>query len=278
MSGTLDNLTLATPAGRAVAGLVVAGAIAAAARHARTLSTGGAAAAVVVGTATLAAGWSWGALLIAFFVTSTVLSRFRSDWKERRTATVVAKGGERDAVQVLANGALFAAAGVASTLVPWPGWTALAAGALGTAASDTWATEVGTLAHAPPRSVLSGRPVPPGTSGGVTLLGTLAAVAGALFVGALAYAVGWPPRAALAGAIGGFVGAMADSVLGATAQARRWCPRCDVATERTTHGCGAATRPAGGARWLDNDGVNLLSGAIGALVALLLGSPPGAVR
>jgi uncharacterized protein (TIGR00297 family) len=218
----------------------------------------------------MAAGWSWGALLIAFFVTSSALSRFRRARKEQRTAGVVAKGGERDAVQVLANGGPFAAAAVASLVFPWPGWAAVAGGALATAAADTWATEVGTLAARPPRLILSRRVVAPGTSGGVTSAGTLAAVAGALLIATLAWLLDWPAGVAAGAAAGGFGGAMADSLLGATVQARRWCDRCDAATERVTHDCGAATRRAGGVAWLDNDAVNVVSALLGASMALLV--------
>lgn len=261
---------LGTPAGRALAGLIVAAAIALAAHRVRALSTSGAVAAVAVGTATLAAGWSWGALLIAFFISSTALSRLRAERKARRTAAIVAKGSRRDAVQVLANGGPFAAAALGALAFPAPAWAALGLGALATAAADTWATEIGTLAPAPPRSIHSGRPVPPGTSGGVTLLGTVAALAGAAAIALLAAALGWDARLAAAAAAGGFAGALADSLLGATLQARRWCDRCALATERTTHDCGARTRPAGGLRWLDNDGVNAASAAVGALAALAL--------
>ena len=256
---------------RAAVGLLVAAAIALAAWRARSLSPSGAAAAVVVGTLCAAAGFSWGALLIAFFVVSSLLSRWRATAKAARTRGVVAKGGERDAVQVLANGGPFAAAALLSLVHPWTGWYALGAGALAAATADTWGTEVGTLAGRSPRSVLSWQPVPPGTSGGITVPGTLASLAGALFVAALAAAAGWPGSAAVAAVIGGFAGSMADSVLGATMQARRRCDRCESWTEQTMHECGSATRHAAGLAWLDNDAVNLLSGMIGGGIALGLG-------
>jgi uncharacterized protein (TIGR00297 family) len=173
-------------------------------------------------------------------------------------------------VQVLANGGLFAAAALLSLAAPWPGWPPLALGALATAAADTWATEVGTLASAPPRSILTLRPVAAGTSGGVTLQGTAAALAGAVGIGLLAALLGWDRGVSAAAAAGGFAGALADSLLGATVQARRWCDRCALATERSVHDCGGRTRPAGGLRWLDNDGVNVVSALVGALVALAL--------
>src|SRR5215212_2431565 len=70
---------------RVLAGLLVAGTVALAARRAHALSFGGAAAAVVVGSFAVAAGWAWGALLIAYFVASIALSRLRGAEKAQRT-------------------------------------------------------------------------------------------------------------------------------------------------------------------------------------------------
>jgi uncharacterized protein (TIGR00297 family) len=207
-------------------------------------------------------------MMIAFFVASSALSRFRAAQKEARTGGVVAKGGERDAAQVLANGGLFALAAVGSLAYPSPLWWAAGAGALAAATADTWGTEIGTLVGHPPRSILDGRVVPPGTSGGVTLVGTLASLGGAAFLALVVAAAGWGRETALAVLAGGFGGALADSLLGATLQARRWCDRCERGTERDVHDCGSPSRPAGGVRWLGNDAVNALSGLAGAILAL----------
>ena len=255
------------PTSRLALGGALALAIALLARRAGSLAASGAAAAVVVGTACVAAGWEWGILLVAFFVASSALSRIGRARKEERTGAIVAKGGARDARQVLANGGLFAAAALGSLVVMWPGWMLLGAGALAAATSDTWATEIGTLVGGRPRSIVGGRPVPAGASGGITLAGTVAALAGAAFVAGLAWLLGWPHPVAIL--VGGVVGSTADSLLGATLQARRWCERCGTGTEREVHHCGARTRADGGLAWLDNDAVNLVSALLGALATLL---------
>jgi uncharacterized protein (TIGR00297 family) len=253
--------------GRTVTGLALAGGIVLAARGTRSLTGGGAIAALAVGTICIAAGWAWGILLIAFFVASTGLSRWRASAKARCTEGILEKGGERDAVQVLANGGIFAACATMSLIASWEGWLVIGAGAIAAATADTWGTEIGALSASPPRSILTGRPVPPGTSGGVTVLGTAASVAGAAFIAVAAWLVGWP-EAAVAGAVaGGIAGSTADSLLGASLQARRWCPACRAGTERAVHPCGTPTRPAGGLSWLGNDAVNALAGVAGALVA-----------
>ncbi len=258
---------------RAVAGMLVAALIAALAHRARSLSTSGAIAATGVGAASVAAGWGWGALLIGYFVASSLLSRFRAVAKERRTARVVEKGGPRDAVQVLANGGVYASCAVLGVATGHPVAAALAVGALAAAAADTWGTEIGTLAAHPPRSVLTLRPVPPGTSGGISLPGSLATVAGALFVALLAAAAGVSASFGLAGpgiVAAGLTGGMADSVLGATLQDRRWCATCSLATERAVHDCGTPTTRVGGWGWMNNDAVNLLATLVGGIVAALL--------
>ncbi len=259
-------------------GVLWAAGIAWAAYRARSLSPSGALAAWLEGSAILGlGGWAWGVLLLAFFVSSSALSRWARARKRAAAAEKFAKGSRRDAGQVLANGglaALLAAlAGLRGADSPVL-WTAFAA-ALATATADTWATEVGVL-HPRPRHVLTGRAVPPGTSGGVSALGWLAALAGAGFLAALA---AWlaPPgasaaRIGLAVTLGGLGGSAVDSLLGATLQAMFYCPRCAKETEQhPVHlRCGTPTVYRRGWRWLTNDGVNALAILSGALLAVVL--------
>lgn len=253
---------------RAIAGLMLAGALAAVSRRRRTLSAGGAVAAVAVGIAATVAGWGWAVLVVAFFVASTALSRYRRAAREARVGAIVEKGDERDTAQVLANGGVFAVAAVASTVTGDPNWTAMALGALAAATADTWATEIGTLAGRPPRSIISLQVVEPGTSGGVTVPGTLASAAGATFVAAAALATGVAVDMTPV-VVGGLAGSLADSVAGATVQERRWCDGCSRFTERLTHPCGAATRVTSGIPGLRNDLVNLVCTLVGGGVAVL---------
>jgi uncharacterized protein (TIGR00297 family) len=246
-------------------GLLLATIIALLARHARALSSSGALAAAATGTLAMAAGWNWGVLLIAYFVSATLLSRHRGTEKIARTGGRIEKGGERDALQVMANGGLFALCAVGFRLSPDALWQALGAAALAASAADTWSTEIGTLADAPPRSILDWATVDVGTSGGVTTQGLLAGFAGAAFMAILTMLVRWPIVATAAALVGGAFGCVLDSVLGASLQARRWCATCETATEQRIHRCGTSTTVTGGLRWLDNDGVNAISTIGGAL-------------
>ncbi|HLW02261.1 MAG TPA: DUF92 domain-containing protein [Ktedonobacterales bacterium] len=265
---------------RLLLGLVFSGAIGLVAERRGSLTRSGAAGAVLTGTTIFGfGGLAWGLTLIYFFLSSTFLSHFKEREKSAVAADKFSKGARRDLAQALANAGVASAAALAYGLRDQSPDAALLAafvGALATANGDTWATEVGTLSQPPPRLITSGQPVAPGTSGGVTLLGTGAALAGAASVGLVAEVLGagkktrlrgWLP---LLGMIGGMAGTLTDSVLGATAQAMYWCPRCQQETERRVHHCGQQTEPLRGLRWLDNDGVNFASTAAGAMVTALL--------
>lgn len=257
---------------RAALGLLAAVTTALVARRAGSLSTSGAAAASAVGTAAVAAGWRWGALLVLYFVLSSLLSHAWSDEKAGRTAGIVEKGGARDAAQVLANGGVFALCCVGMSAAG-PGFAsplaAAAAGSLAAAAADTWATEIGTFAGGIPRAALTFRPVPPGTSGAVSAAGLAAMLAGAFAIALAARLLG---LSLLVGAVtaAGCIGALTDTLLGGSVQERRWCDDCARATERRRHDCGAVTRQVGGLAAMDNDAVNLLATVAGAASATLL--------
>jgi uncharacterized protein (TIGR00297 family) len=252
-----------------IAGVIGAAIFAFGARRVGALSTSGAFAGTVVGAITIAAGWSWGFLLVAHFISASALSKLGEKRKARRIGGVVEKGDRRDAKQLLANGGVYALAAIAHMVTGTHAWYAVGIGALANSAADTWATEIGTLFGLNPRSIVSGEPVPAGTSGGVSLVGTIGSFGGALFIAAGASIALWPvPFAAVV--LGGLAGAMADSLLGATLQTRRWCDVCAKPTERPVHSCGNATRRTGGLRGFDNDAVNAVSSGVGALVTLLL--------
>lgn len=254
---------------RAAAGSLLAVSVAFLARRTRTLSTSGAVTAAVVGTIAVAAGWSWAVLLLSHFIAASALSKLGESEKAELVGPVVQKAGERDWRQVLANGGFYAVAALGYLVFPSPLWYAVGVGALAASAADTWSTEVGTLAGGEPVSIISAKSVLPGTSGGITLIGTIAGAGGAVFIGAAATLADWPVPFAAA-ALGGMAGGLADSLLGAVLQARRWCDVCAKSTERVVHSCGTPTRHAGGVAGLDNDAVNAVCSGVGALVAILI--------
>jgi uncharacterized protein (TIGR00297 family) len=247
---------------RAATGLGVSLLLAVAAWLARSLTVSGVMAATFVGGAVWAGlGWRGLAVLAAFFVLASGLTRLGY---RRKAAAGLAegRGGRRAGRQVLANGGVGAIA--AGLLAAGPGAGGPAAGALAagpdgplaaalvlaftaafaTAAADTASTEVGQLLRWKTFLLTTFRPVAPGTDGGVSLPGTAAALAAAALLALLGAGLGlYPAAGALAAGAAGFLGATADSLLGATLERRGL---------------------------LDNDRVNLLATLAGSLVAAAL--------
>jgi uncharacterized protein (TIGR00297 family) len=157
-----------------------------------------------------------------------------------------------------------------------PRWAWAFAGAYAAATADTWATEIGTLAKQRPRSIFTLRPIATGLSGGITLPGTLAEIAGALWIGLIALpclvlaAVPGTTRGVLAAVLAGVVGSTLDSALGASAQELRRCDACDRTCETDPHACGTPTRLIRGIAGVSNDLVNLAATLTGAAVAFAL--------
>lgn len=262
----------------AVIGLLASGAVAAAAYRFRALSGSGAAAAVAVGTVLFACGsLAWYGTLMVFFVSSTGWSKWRKRQK-RKAESGYEKGGRRDAGQVLANGGLAALLGAAYAAWPSDWWWYAFVGVMASVNADTWATEIGGLSRSEPRSIVTWRRVTRGTSGAVSVPGSLAAAAGALAIGlsaallleaerAAALSGGWPLL--VAAALGGLAGAFADSLLGATVQRMNRCTVCGAEVEQAAH-CGRKAERLRGWPWMNNDAVNAVSSAVGGLVSLFV--------
>jgi uncharacterized protein (TIGR00297 family) len=271
-------------------GLIVSAIIGLLAYRRASLSRSGVLGAIITGTLIFGfGGLIAGLLLIAFFVSSSLLSHFKENSPQKRTAAErFDKGGRRDLGQALANGGGAAGLAVLSWLIG--GDPALSAalyaamvGALATVNADTWATELGVLSKTAPRLITRpSRRVASGTSGGVTPMGTGAALLGAAFIGLCYWVFMLAGRAigasgvasavsslsvALAAVAAGLIGSLFDSLLGATVQAMYYSERRSKETEKAIERDGTPNRLIRGWPWLNNDWVNFLASLVGATVA-----------
>lgn len=251
-------------------GFLLAIIIAYLAYRAHSLNKSGAFAATIVGTVVFGlGGFDWALLLLIFFITSSGLSRTFKRHKQGLNEKF-SKGHERDAGQVFGNGGLATFFVLVHALNPESmiGWVGFAA-SLAAVNADTWATELGVLNPTPPRMITDLRKrVEKGTSGGVSLFGTLASLLGATAIALPAAWLShdWSLLSLIA--LAGLAGSLFDSFLGATVQAMYFCPVDQKETEKhPIHTCGTETVHIRGWKWLDNDWVNFACGAFGVTIA-----------
>ncbi|MEE8522420.1 MAG: DUF92 domain-containing protein [Thermoanaerobaculia bacterium] len=237
-----SRVRLEDVAAAAAVGAIVLMVLAVAAWWARAIDLSGAVAGCLLGTAIFAfQGWGGLVLLAAFVALGSAATRIGLDRK------IVAQedGGRRGARHAVANAGVAAVAAVFAATTPYREVYLLAlAGAFAAAASDTLSSEIGQLWGRRTVLITSLRPVPPGTDGGISAIGSVAGAAGSLALGVLGWAVDFYPSPGIAAVFSaGTVGSVADSLLGATLE-------------------------NGG--WLDNQGVNFTATLVGAAVAAAL--------
>lgn len=205
-------------------------------------------------------GWGLASAVIFFFVTSTVLSliNINSQSTDAEHVDFDNHSFRRDGYQVWANGFWVAVFSMLWFLSGNIVFMMAALGSLATAASDTWATEIGTRKPGKTVNILTFQTVEPGRDGGISLKGTAGALLGALSLGAFAYIAPLlaPFEAFLIITISGMIGMVFDSIAGAL------CLKYDYTFSQPNDFTGD--------RFLYNNHiVNWLGTGIGGLIALL---------
>lgn len=158
----------------------------------------------------LTAGFNWLILILIFLILGVLSTKYKHQYKKE----IGVYEGTRTTKNVLSNGLVPCAMAVLGSHVGF-------IGSIATAAADTLASEIGVVET--PRLITNFKKVPPGTDGGVSLLGTAAAILGAGIIGFFGYILGIYPQplvsikiAVIAGTFGCFV----DSILGALFESR----------------------------------------------------------
>jgi uncharacterized protein (TIGR00297 family) len=211
----------------------------------RALTLSGLIAGVVLGAVVfVGVGWVGWLLLAAFVALGSAATRLGYRQKERG-GLAQEDCGRRRGRHALAKASVAAAAALFAAATPYPMLFGLAfAAALATATADTVSSEIGQLWGRRTYEITTLRPVPPGTHGGVSAVGTAAGVLAASAIAVLgAWAVLYPWWGALAVGVAAVLALLLESLLGATLEQRAL---------------------------LDNEGVNFVATLAGALLAVAL--------
>ncbi|MFA6542351.1 MAG: DUF92 domain-containing protein [Bacteroidota bacterium] len=216
-------------------------------------------------------GWDWTVPILTFFVFSSAISKYGKS-KKTEYALMFEKSDKRDEGQVAANGGTAGIIIFLWYLFPnnrdlYPIYVA----SLAAVTADTWGTEIGTLFKTFPRSIVTFKKVPPGTSGGISVAGTAGSFFGILLIAGSASLTGafhLDPSLIAKIVIAGMGGALIDSLLGATVQAQ-YQTASGTVTEKSFEN-ETANRLLKGIRIIDNDVVNWSCAVSGGVIMFLL--------
>lgn len=164
-------------------------------------------------------GIGWLLLLVLFAFIGFAVTRYKMELKVRK-GVQEGRQGERSYRNVLANGLVPMSIAAFTFLAGWEGEVPaiIYMSAVCVAAADTTASELGVLSDRT-YMITTFKRVPPGVDGGVSIYGTVWALAASIF----AALVGWvvivgtfPSALVLIPAAMGILGCFIDSVIGAT--------------------------------------------------------------
>ncbi len=236
--------------------------------RAKALALSGAIAAIIVGGSIFAfGGLSASMLLIFFFISGSALSRLNDH-----------HAGSRTWKQVMANGFLPALSMTIMYINPASReeMTLLFLGSLAVATADTWATEIGIRYGGKVYDILTFKPMQRGLSGGVSLIGILASILGALSIALLSLIhleaasglcqLGFTPVPFVI-TLAGTVGALIDSIIGAGIQAKYMKVSGEIIEEPQP-----MSELVKGMKVVDNNLTNLIATCMGGILAIGIAS------
>ncbi len=177
-------------------------------------------------------------------------------------SSVVKKTRSKDLVEIFVNGAGSLLSLLLYACTEFYGFYVMALISLSAGFIDSLASDVGTLSRKMPYDIFNKCVVTKGMSGGITMLGTLASLVGAvIFATAITFICGLPHYAIVLISAVSYAGCITDTVIGALFQAKYRCSVCGSNTEREEH-CGVPTKLVSGLAFINNDTVNFISNTI----------------
>lgn len=259
-----------------IIGIVTSTIISLIAYRKKSLNKSGVIAAIILGTAIFSfGGFLPFALMMLFFISSSILSKVGKQ-KKGKLESIHEKGDARDYMQVLANGGVALFFLVLFKITKDIKFFTASAVSFAASNSDTWASEIGVLSKGKTISILTGRKIEKGVSGGISLLGTISAFMGSAVI-AIAYLIyhililGYNNsiKVFIIITILGFLGSIVDSILGVTVQGQ-YIDKSDGHITEKKYSDTSKNQLLKGYSLINNDIVNILSNFIATFISILI--------
>ena len=197
-------------------------------------------------------------ILMVFFISSSILSNMKNK-------NIQSKKSRRTINQVYANGGIALVIFLVSHFFNNDIMPVLILSSVASANADTWGTELGKLSLKQPIDIISRKEIKIGSSGGITIIGTIGSLMGSILIGGLGYFFDLELSAIIAIILAGFSASIIDSIIGSTYQARFICPKNSNISERKKLNHYLYT----GYKNINNNMVNLICTTIAPIILLI---------
>ena len=211
--------------------------------------------------------WAGIVIVLAAYFAIFAVDMVIGEKSEAVTGSINQRSGARGMVQVIANALAATIAAVCGFIFKKPELMIVYAAALTECLADSLASDVGVLSKKDPIDICRMKRIKRGLSGGVSLLGTLSALAGCLLMCLVSFIFfGISTKVIIAVLVIPMLGIIIDSILGSLVQAKYKCTVCGKNTEKTVH-CNQKADHVGGIKLINNDAVNIISNFLTAILA-----------
>ncbi len=213
--------------------------------------------------------WKWTIPILTFFIFSSLISKIKKS-NNINFENNIEKSSKRNHIQVLANGGVGGVLVTLNYFFPSELFYFTFVSSIAAVCADTWSTEIGTMYRTTAINILTFKTIQQGISGGVSLIGTLGGVLGAIIISLSS--MFWISSRNFTYIFfiifAGIIGNIFDSIIGASIQAKYRCTVCSKIIEKNFH-CNQAAVLKKGFKYISNDMVNLAAAITGGLFGIL---------
>lgn len=217
------------------------------------------------------ASWYLSYLLIFSFILISVIEKILKKKTDNIENQIAKKsGGPRDFIQVFVNGGVATLSAILYIITKNDIFIYIYVISIAESLADSAASSFGIAFGKKVYDICSFKRIENGTSGGISVPGTISAFVLSLILGLITFLFGFCNLTGLIMiTLCPFIGCIFDSILGSKLQLKNKCVVCGKITEKNIH-CEKEVKYYKGIKWMNNDVVNGLSNLFASLLTLVI--------